>query len=496
MSFATDQSSSKQHNQKQKVLKMTSARATSLAAFLAIIASASLSDAFAPSPLSRTVPRQVQLSAQNSDNVDAIADGLRKASGGAAAFLTGLGFMAQVAFADQNAIASFDSPNVQPEEVSSTVSSDILLSAGAPSFGGGSFETMDFSMPSYGDAVGGAKEADAAPKKDLSNVFANPFGGSSDSEESSAAVEGKAAAKEDAAAAKADAAAAKADAAADAAAAKAETKAAKEDAKRAAAEEKAAKEQADTDAKAAKDAAKEERKAAEKEKQRLAVESQKENAEEKKAIEASDAPAPAPAAPSFDLPEVKMPNIPSFSIPKMEMPKVDSPSASAPAVEFKAPEMPDIKVPDIKIPDFKSFSMPKIDIPKIDAPKFDIPAAPKFDLPATPKYEFDMPKVDTPKFDIPKVATPSFDLPSRPAAAPVYVDPNIEPQEIRDARAADKKDAFKEAQGQAKEAEKVAKAAQDRANDAKKAFKQARGEACSTRPGGKLLCLRGFGAGY
>ena len=46
------------------------------------------------------------------------------------------------------------------------------------------------------------------------------------------------------------------------------------------------------------------------------------------------------------------------------------------------------------------------------------------------------------------------------------------------------------------EAEKAAKLARDRANDAKKAFIEAKGEACATRPGGKLLCLRGFGVGY
>jgi hypothetical protein len=46
------------------------------------------------------------------------------------------------------------------------------------------------------------------------------------------------------------------------------------------------------------------------------------------------------------------------------------------------------------------------------------------------------------------------------------------------------------------EAEKAAKIARDKANEVKKEFKAAKAEACATRPGGKLLCLRGFGVGY
>lgn len=50
----------------------------------------------------------------------------------------------------------------QPE--SSTASSNIVLGLGAPSFGGGgSFETLDFSMPSYDQATSGddSKKSDA-----------------------------------------------------------------------------------------------------------------------------------------------------------------------------------------------------------------------------------------------------------------------------------------------------------------------------------------------
>jgi|EP00970_Alexandrium_tamarense_P000652 hypothetical protein len=46
------------------------------------------------------------------------------------------------------------------------------------------------------------------------------------------------------------------------------------------------------------------------------------------------------------------------------------------------------------------------------------------------------------------------------------------------------------------EAEKLANIARNKAAQAKKDFKAAKADACATRPGGKLLCLRGFGVGY
>lgn len=83
-------------------------------------------------------------------------------------------------------------------------SSSLILSVGAPSFGAGaSFETLDFSLPSYDQAVSGDVAKPAA--KDTSN------------EDSAAAKAAERAAKEEAAAAE---------------------RAAKEDAKRAAAEKK------------------------------------------------------------------------------------------------------------------------------------------------------------------------------------------------------------------------------------------------------------------
>jgi hypothetical protein len=69
-------------------------------------------------------------------------------------------------------------------------------------------------------------------------------------------------------------------------------------------------------------------------------------------------------------------------------------------------------------------------------------------------------------------------------------------QEERDSRAAAKNAEFKALKDEAKAAEKAAKVAQEKAQVGKKIFQDAKGEACETRPGGKLLCLRGFGLGY
>ena len=79
--------------------KATMNRTVKLATFLTILAS---SEAFAPSA---RVPRQnVALSATSNDE----SDGWKKMSHGAAGFLTGLGFMAQVALADPSSIASVE----------------------------------------------------------------------------------------------------------------------------------------------------------------------------------------------------------------------------------------------------------------------------------------------------------------------------------------------------------------------------------------------------
>ena len=103
-------------------------------------------------------------------------------------------------------------------------------------------------------------------------------------------------------------------------------------------------------------------------------------------------------------------------------------------------DVPDFKAPDVKIPDFKApeFKAPDVSIPKVSTPKFDIPAAPKVSAPS----------FSTP--DLPKV--PSFSAPSfgggSSTSAPSFED--IEPQEVRDERAAAAKASYKEADSAAK----------------------------------------------
>ena len=77
-----------------------------LTAFLAISAASPVIDAFAFTPSHRLQQKHsaVQLSASKEDDIDV----LRKLTGGAAAFLTGMGIMAQVAMADPSAIAPID----------------------------------------------------------------------------------------------------------------------------------------------------------------------------------------------------------------------------------------------------------------------------------------------------------------------------------------------------------------------------------------------------
>jgi len=205
-------------------------RTAQLATFLALASSVG---AFAPSHHSahrRNTQTQVSASNQNDD-------GWKKVAGGAASFMAGMGFLAQVAFADPNTIASID----ESQMVSPMSSSNVLLSAGAPNFGGGgSFETLDFSLPSYEQATSGADLS--KPKTEVSD-----FSGSKSSSDDDAA------AKE---AAKKQAEEEKKQAAEEARAAKEAKVKADADAKA----EKEAKAKADEEAKAEKEAAKEARK--------------------------------------------------------------------------------------------------------------------------------------------------------------------------------------------------------------------------------------------
>jgi hypothetical protein len=93
------------------------------------------------------------------------------------------------------------------------------------------------------------------------------------------------------------------------------------------------------------------------------------------------------------------------------MPKVDMPSFTMPKVD--APDMPTFTIPKVDVPDMPKFSLPKVDMP-------------------APKYDLDV---------------PIFNMPSR---APPVVDENLESQEVRDARAAERNAAFKEAKDEVK----------------------------------------------
>ena len=153
------------------------------------------------------------------------------------------------------------------------------------------------------------------------------------------------------------------------------------------------------------------------------------------------------------------------------------------------------------IPKFDAPAAPKMDIPKFDAPKFDAPSMPSFSAPSMPKISapsFDAPSFSAPSsFDSPRAA-PSFDIPKDQGLEEKYKDrPELlVPQEERDASAKAANDVFKQYDQDAKVAEKAARDARDDANKKKKEFQAKKDLACETRPGGKWICLRGFGAGF
>jgi flagellar biosynthesis GTPase FlhF len=215
---------------------MAFSRTAQLATFLAL-ASSSGAFAFAPSHFSsHRRNTATQVAASNNQ------DGWKKVAGGVASFVAGLGVLAQVAFADPNSVAPVNEAQmVSVAQKSYVSSSNVLLAVGAPTFGGGgSFETLDFSLPSYDEATSGADLS--SPKRDVSDLF----GSKSNSDDDAVAKE----------AAKKQAEAEKKQAAEDARAAK-EAKA-KADAEAKA--EKEAQAKADEEAKAAKEAEKEARK--------------------------------------------------------------------------------------------------------------------------------------------------------------------------------------------------------------------------------------------
>lgn len=146
-------------------------------------------------------------------------------------------------------------------------------------------------------------------------------------------------------------------------------------------------------------------------------------------------------------------------------------------------------------------------MPAFKAPSFDIPKAPSFD--SAPKIsapsfssDFSIPKASLPKFDS-QPSSSSYSAPARPSFeipkdTDKYKDrPELQvSQEDRDANAKSANDVFKQYDQEARVAEKAAQDARGVANKQKKEKSRTKDLACETKPGGKLLCLRGFGAGF
>lgn len=323
----------------------------------------------------------------------------------------------------------------------------------------GNVESMDFSMPSYGDSIKSTeiKTKTAAPSFNPFGDFEPAF--KDDSEEKAAEAAKKAEEKAAFEQKKAEEKAALEQR-------KAEEKAAAEQKK---AEEKAAAEQKKAEEKAAMEKKKSEEKAAAEQKRAAA-------AAEKVAVKV-DASGSVAAPPAFDIPEVKAPEI----------------------------KIPDFKAPDVKVPDFKA--------PAIDMPKFNMDTSKLgFDnikMPDTSKLGFDnikmpdtsklgldninMPdasKLGLDKVSVPKVSIPSFGGDSGDNTF-------LESQDVRDAAAASARQVYLDADSEAKEKEEIARQYRAKANEKKADAKTAKDLACQTRPGGKLLCLRNpFKLGY
>lgn len=317
---------------------------------------------------------------------------------------------------DGLAFVSSSVPDYHQVVSKSMSTTSIVTAVGAPKIGGGGdFETLDFSMPSY-DAASGSSSTGASSSASSGGSlnFANPFGESSSSDDKGGvAVEDKSdTAAEKAAAKETEKAKIKADrekqkAEADAAAAqKKKEREAEQAAAKQKAEEQAVKVKADEEEKAAKEA----------EKAKVKADREKQKAE-------ADAAAAAIAAKKAEA--------------KKEETPAAAPAATPPAVDAPTFKAPDVDLSDIKMP---KFSMPKVDVPKIDTSKVNIP-------------KFEAPKVDIPKFDAPKVDLPKFQAPPSPKtssqsynfdgdfSAPVSArkedvpEVPVEPQEIRDDRA-------------------------------------------------------------
>lgn len=377
--------------------------------------------------------------------------GGKNALGGVASFLIGLVAAGQVAIADPSSTA------VMIENTFQTGPSSTMISIGAPSFSAGSsFDTLDFSLPSYDEATKGGDVSSGGAKS--APAFTADF------PELKLPREQEQLNKE----AAVDEAAVKKKAAEDEKAAKAKAKEEARLAKEKEAEEKAAAEEK----KKAEIAA---RREAEKKKQEEMVARQRAAEEKEKAAAA----AAAKGSEESVVPVKKVEVVPPPSPPAPKPAPVSVPEVSVP--EFK---MPQFNAPDIKVP---SFSAPKIEAPKFEAPKFEVPAAPSVSLPkpsSTSSYDLD---IKTPP------SVPSF---SSSAPAPKVQAEPLESQEVRDAKARASKEKFKNLDDEAKAFEQKAQEARELAKAAKKEAKIAKDAACETRPGGKVLCIRPFGIGY
>jgi len=377
---------------------------------------ASSANGFSPNHKSaRTVPTSLDASKQPFDFV-----------GPALAFAVAVGSVSGPAFAKPDTLPLttqiVESRTAESRELPTPLLSSQYL------IGASSFDTLDFSLPSYTEGVTAATKAPPS--------FSNPF------EEGSPEVDKK---QEQEDAKKAAAEARKEAAEAKKAAAEAKKTAEKEAAEQRKLEQEKKKE------------ALEARKAAEKEKQRLAVERASKRAEEEKAAAQEETSAPAveeakDETPSFSAPSFSAPDV---SLPEMSLPDVKLPSFGKPDIKMPSFQKPDVKLPSFDKPDIKlpSFEKPDVKLPSFEKPDIKVPDVkiPKFDAPDVKVPSFSAPDVKIPSFSAPDIkmpATPSFSFGGDDSSS---IDiPEGESQESRDARARDANVVFKRLDADAK----------------------------------------------
>mmetsp|Transcript_16111 Transcript_16111/g.33340 ORF Transcript_16111/g.33340 Transcript_16111/m.33340 type:complete len:360 (-) Transcript_16111:292-1371(-) len=88
--------------------------------------------------------------------------------------------------------------------------------------------------------------------------------------------------------------------------------------------------------------------------------------------------APKMDMPKFEAPKM---DLPKFDAPKMDMPKFDAPKMDMPDMpKFSAPKMPAFEMPKVDAPKV-NMPKYDLDIPKVDVPKVDMPALPNVNIP-------------------------------------------------------------------------------------------------------------------